>query len=106
MQDHSRIGSARRTSTIYLDVVDFMHLPVFPGRLCAWQTASICGCEEHHVPILVRARLLKPLGNPPRNAPKYFARDYVLRLAADERWLARMSDALVEHWAKRNAKTK
>lgn len=95
-----------RHSTIHLDVVDFMNLPVFPGRLCVWQAAAVLGCEEHHIPILINAKLLKPLGNPPKNAPKYFARDYVLRLAADERWLARMADALVEHWAKRNAKIK
>jgi hypothetical protein len=56
------------------------------------------------MPILVTKRLLKPLGNPPPNAPKYFSTKYLCRLAEDERWLERASDALVAHWAARNAK--
>jgi hypothetical protein len=68
----------------------------------AWMAAALLGMEEHHIPILVKARLLKPLGNPPHNAPKYFARDYIFALAADEKWLAKASDTLVDHWARRN----
>jgi hypothetical protein len=96
------MGNSAQKSTAYLDVVAFLNLVHLPGRFCAWQFAATVGCEEKHVPILIAKRLAKPLGNPPKNGPKYFSRDYVLNLAADERWLARMSDALVEHWADRN----
>lgn len=83
---------------------EFLCVRHLPSRLCPWQTAALGGFEPQHMPILVAARLIHPLGNPPPNAPKYFARDYVLSLFADERWLERASDALVQHWATRNAK--
>lgn len=88
----------------YATVREFLSVHHLPARFSGWQTAAVGGFEPQHLPILISARLLKPLGNPPPNAPKYFARDYVLRLFADERWLARASDALVAHWANRNAK--
>ena len=88
----------------FASVKDFLNVAHLPGRSCAWQGAAILGIEPQHMPILVAKRLLKPLGNPPPNAPKYFSTKYLLRLADDERWLERASDALVEHWATRNAK--
>ena len=97
-------GNRPQTSVAYLSVREFLSLVHLPGRFTSWQTAATVGCEEHHIPILIAARLIKPLGSPPKNAPKYFGRDYVLGLAADERWLTRMSDALVAHWAHRNKK--
>jgi hypothetical protein len=33
----------------------------------------VLNCQPHDVPILVAARLLKPLGNPPPNSVKLFA---------------------------------
>lgn len=47
-------------------------------------------------------RLTPNIGVMTGNARKYFARGYDLSLIADERWLARASDALVAHWATRN----
>ena len=88
----------------FASVKDFLSVVHFPGRCCAWQGAAILGVEPPHMPILVAKRLVKTLGNPPPNAPKYFSTKYLLRLAEDERWLERASDALVEHWATRNAK--
>lgn len=93
-------------SVAHLSVREFLQVRHLPGRYCAWQFAAFAGCETHHVPIIIAARLIKPLGNPPVNAPKFFSREEVLRLTSDERWLAKMSDALVSHWAKRNSKKK
>ena len=44
-----------------------------PARLTAEQAAWVLNCQSHDVPILVAARLLKPLGNPPPNSVKFFA---------------------------------
>jgi hypothetical protein len=88
----------------YLPLAVFLCLVHLPGRLCTWMVAALLGLEEQHIPILVKARLLKPLGNPPPNSSKYFARDYILALGRDEKWLAKASDALVAHWATRNSK--
>jgi len=97
-------NSAR--SVDFVSEVDFLKLPILPARLSARQTSWLIGCQENHIPILVMNGLLKPLGKPPHNAPKFFGRDTVLRLARDERWLVRISDSLVSHWANKNKKYK
>jgi len=49
-----------------------------PARINVEQTAFLLGFAEHDIPILVRKKLLKPLGDPASNAPKYFATSEVL----------------------------
>ena len=49
-----------------------------PARLTAEQAAWVLNCRLHDVPILVGARLLRPLGNPPPNGIKFFATADVL----------------------------
>ena len=97
-------GAVAGGSIAYLPLAVFLCLVHLPGRLCAWQAAALLGMEEQHIPILIKARLLKPLGNPPANSAKFFARDYILALGCDDKWLTKASDALVAHWARRNAK--
>lgn len=58
------------------------------------------------MPVLVSVKLLKPLGNPPQNGVKYFAAKEVLELAADEKWLHRITVAIYQHWHRRNARKK
>lgn len=74
-----------------------------PARLTAEQAAWVLNCQPHDVPILVAARLLKPLGNLPPNSVKFFAASDVLELAKDRAWLARMTNALNQHWQRKNA---
>ena len=58
------------------------------------------------MPILVGARLLKPLGNPPPNNVKFFAASELLELVEDRAWLGKVTNALNQHWQKRNAAKK
>ena len=75
-----------------------------PARLTAEQTAWVLNCQPHDIPVLVAARLLKPLGNPQPNSVKYFAAVEVLESARDRGWLARMTKlALNLHWKRKNA---
>ena len=74
-----------------------------PARLTAEQTAWVLNCQPYDVPVLVAARLLKPLGNPQPNSVKYFASVEVLELAKDRAWLARMTNAVNQHWQRKNA---
>jgi hypothetical protein len=74
-----------------------------PARLTAEQAAWVLNCQPHDVPILVAARLLKPLGNPPPNSVKYFAASELLELAEDRAWLAKVTNALNQYWQKKNA---
>jgi hypothetical protein len=74
-----------------------------PARLTAEQAAWVLNCQAHDVPILVGARLLKPLGNPPPNSVKYFSAIEVLEQAKDRTWLAKVTNALNQHWQRKNA---
>jgi hypothetical protein len=74
-----------------------------PARLTAEQAAWVLNCQPHDVPILVAARLLKPLGNPPPNSVKFFAMLELLEQSKDRTWLAKVTNALNQHWQVRNA---
>jgi hypothetical protein len=55
------------------------------------------------LPILVAARVLKPLGNPPPNGIKFFATSDLLELSKDRAWLVKVTTAINQHWHKQNA---
>ena len=74
-----------------------------PARLMAEQAVWVLNCQPHDVPVLVAARLLKPLGNPPPNSVKFFAALEVLEQVKDRAWLARVTNALNQHWQRKNA---
>ena len=50
----------------------------------------------------MRAELLKPLGDPPPNAVKFFATVEVLELADDRLALDRICSVLTEYWRGKN----
>jgi hypothetical protein len=74
-----------------------------PARLVADQVAWVLNCQPHDVPILVATRLLKPLGNPPVNGIKYFSASDVLELSNDRVWLTKATNAITQHWQKKNS---
>jgi hypothetical protein len=74
-----------------------------PGRLTAEQAAWVLNCQPHDVPILVAARLLKPLGNPSPYNVKFFAASELLKQVEDRVWLAKVTNTVNQHWQKRNA---
>jgi len=75
-----------------------------PARFTAEQTAWALNCQPHDVPVLVAARILKPLGNPQANAVKYFAATEILLAAKDPVWLSKLTVTLARHWQKKNAR--
>lgn len=66
------------------------------------QTAWVLNCQPHDVPVLVAARLLKPLGTPQPNSVKYFAAVNVIEFIKDRSWLAKMTNAVSQHWRTKN----
>jgi hypothetical protein len=68
------------------------------------EAAWILRCATHDIPILVANGLLKPLGHPVDNATKFFAYDTLQELKHDIKWLARVTDAVSEHWKLKNAR--
>ncbi len=77
-----------------------------PSRLTAEQAAWVINCQPHDIPVLVSARLLKPLGNPPPNSVKFFAAAEVLEQVKDRAWLARVTNTINQHWQRKNAAKK
>ena len=77
-----------------------------PGRLTVEQVAWVLNCQTHDVPILVSARLLKPLGNPPPNGIKFFATVEVAEFAKDKAWLTRATLAVNTYWRGQNLRKK
>ena len=77
-----------------------------PVRLTAEQVAWVLNCQAHDVPILVTAGLLKPLGCPAANSVKYFATSEILELAKGQRWLAKITNAVGQHWKGKNLQKK
>lgn len=80
----------------------FLNLKHPPARLNIEETAWFLGFAPHDVPILIQAGMLKPLGRPPSRGTKYFATATLEQLRTDLKWLARASDAIVEHWRRKN----
>jgi len=73
-----------------------------PARLTVEQTAWVLNCQPHDVPVLVTARLLKPLGNPQPNSVKYFATAEILMVSKNPAWLSKLTVTLSQHWQKKN----
>jgi hypothetical protein len=66
----------------------------------------VLNCQTHDVPILVAARLLKPLGNPAANGIKFFATAELMELSKDKTWLVKVTNAVNQHWQRNNATKK
>ena len=74
-----------------------------PARLLSEEVALALNFQPHEIPILVAAKLLKPLGNPRPNCVKYFWTVEILELAKDRNWLSRAANVIYGHWQTKNA---
>jgi len=83
---------------------EFRSWKVLPARLDMFQTAWFLGFKPHDIPVLTATGLLKPLGHPARNCIKHYATETLDALRRDEKWLARASDVIREHWHEKNAR--
>jgi hypothetical protein len=75
-----------------------------PGRLTTGETAVLLGFAEHDISLLVAGRMLKPLGQPAPNAPKYFAAIDVTKYASDSDWLSKATKVIALHWRRKNSR--
>jgi hypothetical protein len=86
------------------NILKLLDLQRLPGRLTPEQAAQLLGFAPHDIPVLVKSRLLKPLGNPPQQAVKYFPATEVEKNANDPEWLNRATRAIYAHWISQNEK--
>jgi hypothetical protein len=84
------------------ETITLLSLHRLPARLLSEQAAQVLGFSVHDLPVLVKARLLKPLGNPAQQATKYFAAKDIEDHATDTAWLHRATKAIYDHWCNRN----
>jgi len=77
-----------------------------PARLTAEQAAWVLNCQPHDIPVLVVAKLLKPLANPAHNSIKFFATADLLEQITDRNWLTRVTAAINQYWRGKNARKK
>ncbi|HUA68325.1 MAG TPA: hypothetical protein VMA13_07230 [Candidatus Saccharimonadales bacterium] len=71
---------------------EILNLLSLPGRINAAETAWRLGFEPDHIPILVSAGLLKPLGHPPPGAVKFFLTTEVEQKKNDPKWMNKASE--------------
>ena len=60
-----------------------------PGRVHAEDAARILGFADHDIPVLVRHKMLTPLGDPSVKSTKYFAAVEIFKCAKDPKWLSK-----------------
>ena len=85
------------------DKYTFLHLTVLPARLNVSETAWYLGFQPHEISILVGADLLKPLGHPAVNTPKFFSAELLTELRGNEKWLEKATDAISAYWRRKNS---
>ena len=73
---------------------EILNLVSLPGRLNASETAFRLGFEPEHIPILVSAGQLKPLGDPPPGAVKYFLTAEIEQRKGDARWMNKATELI------------
>jgi hypothetical protein len=82
---------------------ELLNLRRLPAMLNTPQTAVLLGLGEHDIPVLIAAGLLKPLGNPPSNAVKYFGTVEVLEMAGESAILNKIRSTVYQYWRDKNA---
>lgn len=85
-------GSASESNSGSVAVLALLRLP---GRVNAEQAAALLGFAPWDIPLLVKARLLKPLGRgAAKNCVKYFAGIVVEKCAQNPKWLDAATSAI------------
>lgn len=84
--------------------LNILNVRRLPARLSREETAFLLRVEPQDIPILIGAKIIRPLGDPAKNRVKWFATISVLRLMEDEKALCRLTQTLHEFWDEKNSK--
>lgn len=74
------------------------------ARINVEDVAMILNVPVGGIRVLIKHRLLEPLGSPRANSVRWFARVTIMRLAQDEKFLHKMTLCLERYYRERNAK--
>lgn len=83
---------------------EFLNLEKRPARLTPEQVAWLLGFQVHDIAQLASSGLLRALGNPGSNAPKFYACVEIEACAQDRRWLARATNSIQNYWKSQNTR--
>lgn len=76
-----------------------------PFRLSAEESAQMLNFHDtDSIGVLIAARMMKPLGNPPKGAPVWFATSTIVKYGNDLDWLDRATKTLRDNIRAKNAK--
>lgn len=75
-----------------------------PARIPAEDVTKLLGLTLDDVTFLMGCGLLKPLGKPAQNAPKWFSAVEIVMLAGDRDWLSDATRKLSEYWRRKHAR--
>lgn len=70
----------------------------YPARMTVEKVAERLGFQKHDIPVLVRKKLLVPLGNPEPQCTKYFAAIDIEGKATNIKWLSKATRTIYMHW--------
>lgn len=93
-----------RPGLISAQAKELLNLRRLPAMLNLAQTAVLLGLAEHDLPVLIAAGLLKPLGNLPSSAVKYFSTVEVLEMAGESAVLHKIRSTVYQHWHRKNVR--
>ena len=68
------------------------------ARLDVKRVAKLLGFQEYQISILMRLKLLKPLGAPAQNGHKYFCAVDIIALGHNPEWLDKATRAVDGHF--------
>jgi hypothetical protein len=83
-----------------------LHVLRLPARLNAEEAAVLLGFHEEAIGILVKAKMLEPLGGHAPGAQRMFAAVEIQRLHNDVKWLSKATRLLREHFQLKNRRQK
>jgi hypothetical protein len=86
------------------EIERFLNLRHLPANVSAELAAAYLGFAPHEIPILVGKGLLKPLGHPAQNSPKFFLMVTLEELRRDEKWFGKARDAIADFWHNKNTR--
>lgn len=93
------LGCAIAYAVTPVDIIpDFIP---FIGHL---DDAAFLGFEPDQITVLIKNRLLKPLGRPAPTGDKFFAKIELDKLKADKEWLSKVTLAVTDYWKAKNAR--
>ena len=84
------------------DRQSILNMHRLPARLTVLEVALLLGFQEHDIAILIKAKLLKCLGTPAHNAPKYFSATEVENLSRNVDWLNKATKTISKNWRQKN----